>query len=128
MAAITASDKSGPCRGELKDGVITVWRKDMPKKEFSFSVAVELVKTRLRMFLNSNWVLHELAQLGLERANDAWIEGTADETLRQKRRERWENDDLYGRYSCANERTIDSAVRVIKALLEKEKNYGRPQI
>lgn len=117
------TDKSGPCRGCLKDGIITVWRKDMPKREFSFSVAVGEVKSALRSFGNPNWVLFSVANDGLCRANDSWINNTSDDTLRQKRRQAWENDDLLGRDSCAQTRTADSAARVIRALLFKEKEH-----
>lgn len=123
MRAQAYSDKSGPCKGCLKDGIITVWRKDMPKKEFSFSVTVGEAKGALRSFGNPNWVLFDIANKGLCRANDAWIENTTDEILRRKRRQTWENDDLYGRDSCAQTRTADSAARVIRELLHKEKEH-----
>ena len=123
MGTCIFSDKSGPCKGCLKGGIITVWRKDMSKKEFSFDVTVSEVKGALRYFGNPNWVLFDIANKGLFRANDAWIDNTADEILRQKRRERWENDDLYGRDSCAQTRTADSAARVIRALLDKQEVY-----
>lgn len=122
MRAQTYSDKSGPCKGSLKDGTITIWRKDMLKKDFSFSVAVSDVKSALRSFGNPNWVLFSMANDGLCRANDVWINNTADDILRQKRRQAWENDDLFGRESCAQTHTADSAARVIRALLDKEKD------
>jgi hypothetical protein len=119
MRAQEFSDKSGPCNGCLKDGIIKVWRKDIPKSEFSFALTVSGAK-RAFSFGDTNWVLFTIANEGLCRAFDNWIENTSDEVLRQKRRYAWENDDLYGRDSCAFARTVDSAVRVIRALLDKE--------
>ena len=64
MRTQTHSDKFGPCKGCLKDGIITVWRKDMPKREFSFFVTVSDVKGALRSFVNPNWVLFDIANKG----------------------------------------------------------------
>ena len=112
------SDKAGPCRGCIKDGFITIWRKDMAKEEFSFSVSVGEIEARLRLFYNSNWVFFEIASEGLCKANDAWIANTFDDVLRQKRKDRWENDDICGKYSCAQTRTVESTSRVLRTLFE----------
>ena len=67
---------------------------------------------------NSGYTLHKLAKQKDYDATDAWIDGTKDQKLRQKRRNSWENDGITGKLSALEEMSVDSVVRIIKSLYE----------
>ena len=67
---------------------------------------------------NSGYTLHKLAKQKDYDATDAWIDGTKDQKLRQKRRNSWENNGLTGKLSALEEMSVDSVVRIIKSLYE----------
>ena len=67
---------------------------------------------------NSEATLRKLARQRDYAATDAWIDGTKDQKLRQKRRNSWENDGITGKLSALEEMATDSVLRVIKGLYE----------
>ena len=114
------SDKTGSMRGTIKNGVMTIWRKDIKKKDAPIiTISVDEVDKALKEgCANSEYTLHKLARQRDYAAIDAWIDGTKDHKLRQKRRNLWENDGLTGKFSALEEMSIDSVVRIIKSLYE----------
>ena len=67
---------------------------------------------------NSEYTLRKLAKQKDYDATDAWIDGTKDQKLRQKRSNLWENDGLTGKFSALEEMAVDSVLKVIKSLYE----------
>lgn len=117
------SDKSKndtAMRGTVKNGIMTIWRKSGKKKDTPIiTVSVDEVNQALKQgSANSEYTLHQLAKQKDHAAVEAWIKGTKKPELRQKRRDYWENDNLTGKLSAAEDRAIDSAVSVIKELYE----------
>lgn len=117
------SDKSkddNAMRGTVKNGIMTIWRKGIKKKDASIiTISVDEVNQALKKgSANSEYTLTQLAKQKDYAAMEAWIEGTKKPELRQKRRDSWENNTLTGKLSSAEARAIDSAVRVIKNLYE----------
>ena len=114
------SDKTGSMRGTIKNGAMTIWRKDFKKKGAPIiTISVDEVDKALKKGgANSEYTLHKLAKQKDYDATDAWIDGTKDQKLRQKRCNLWENDGLTGKFSALEEMSIDSVVRVIKSLYE----------
>lgn len=117
------SDKSkddNAMRGTVKNGIMTIWRKGIKKKDASIiTISVDEVNQALKKgSANSEYTLTQLAKQKGYAAMEAWIEGTKKPELRQKRRDSWENNTLTGKLSSAEARAIDSAVRVIKNLYE----------
>ena len=115
----TYSDKGGVMRGGLKDGRIDIWRKGMPKAESVFSVTLDEVDAALAKTGNSNAAIRGLAKEKEYEATERWIDGSATDELKAKRREHWENDTGLGKYSAAEDRAIDSAASVIANLYKK---------
>ena len=107
-------------RGTVKNGVMTIWRKDVKKKGAPIiTISVDEVDKALKKGgANSEATLHKLAKQKDYTATEAWIAGTKNPELRQKRRDSWENDSLTGKLSAAESRAIDSVVKVIKKLYE----------
>ena len=114
------SDKTGSMRGTIKNGAMTIWRKDFKKKGAPIiTISVDEVDKALKKGgANSEYTLHKLAKQKDYAATDAWIDGTKDQKVRQKRCNSWENDGLTGKFSALEEMSIDSVVRVIKSLYE----------
>ena len=114
------SDKTGSMRGTIKNGAMTIWRKDFKKKGAPIiTISVDEVDKALKKGgANSEYTLHKLAKQKDYAATDAWIDGTKDQKLRQKRCNLWENDGLTGKFSALEEMSIDSVVRIIKSLYE----------
>ena len=117
------SDKSkddNAMRGTVKNGIMTIWRKGIKKKDASIiTISVDEVNQALKKgSASSEYTLTQLAKQKDYAAMEAWIEGTKKPELRQKRRDSWENNTLTGKLSLAEARAIDSAVRVIKNLYE----------
>ena len=114
------SDKTGSMRGTIKNGAMTIWRKDFKKKGAPIiTISVDEVDKALKKGgANSEYTLHKLAKQKDYDATDAWIDGTKDQKLRQKRCNLWENDGLTGKFSALEEMSVDSVVRVIKSLYE----------
>ena len=112
------SDKTGSMRGTIKNGVMTIWRKDIKKKDAPIiTISVDEVDKALKKGgANSEYTLHKLAKQKDYDATDVWIDGTKEQKLRQKRRNLWENDGLTGKFSALEEMSIDSVVRIIKSL------------
>lgn len=117
------SDKSkndNAMRGTVKNGVMTIWRKRGKKKEMPIiTISVDEVNRALKKgSANSEYTLHQLAKQKDYAALEAWIEGTKKPELRQKFRDSWESSIRIGKLSAAENRAVDSAVRVIKNLYE----------
>ena len=114
------SDKTGSMRGTIKNGAMTIWRKDFKKKDAPIiTISVDEVDKALKKGgANSEATLHKLAKQKDYDATDAWIDGTKDQKLRQKRRNSWENDGITGKLSALEEMSVDSVVRIIKSLYE----------
>lgn len=114
------SDKCGQCKGAVRDGVLQVWLKDCPKREFCATVTLAEIDRTLGIYGNSNYALYSIAERIINDATDRWIEGTKDEKLREMRR-KWDAESLdLGRMSSAHTRQIESAARVIAGLYEAE--------
>ena len=114
------SDKTGSMRGTVKNGAMTIWRKDFKKKGAPIiTISVDEVDKALKEGgANSEATLRKLAKRKDYAATDAWIDGTKDQKVRQKRLNFWENDGLVGKFSALEEMSIDSAVKIIKSLYE----------
>ena len=114
------TDKTGSMRGTIKNGAMTIWRKDFKKKDAPIiTISVDEVDKALKKGgANSGYTLHKLAKQKDYDATDMWIDGTKDQKLRQKRRNSWENDELTGKFSALEEMAADSVLRVIKNLYE----------
>ena len=114
------SDKTGSMRGTIKNGAMTVWRKDIKKKGAPIiTISVDEVDKALKKGgANSEATLRKLARQKDYDAMDAWIDGTKDQKIRQKRCNLWENDGLTGKFSALEEMSVDSVVKVIKSLYE----------
>ena len=120
------SDKTGSMRGTIKNGAMTIWRKDFKKKGSPIiTISVDEVDKALEKgSANSEATLRKLAKQRDYAATDAWIDGTKDQKVRQKRSNLWENNGLTGKLSALEEMTVDSVLRVIKSLYEVAK--GEP--
>ncbi len=114
------SDKTGSMRGTVKNGAMTIWRKDFKKKGAPIiTISVDEVDKALEKGgANSEATLRKLAKRKDYAATDAWIDGTKDQKVRQKRLNFWENDGLTGKFSALEEMSVDSVVRIIKSLYE----------
>ena len=114
------SDKTGSMRGTIKNGAMTIWCKDFKKKDAPIiTISVDEVDKALKKGgANSEATLHKLAKQKDYDATDAWIDGTKDQKLRQKRSNLWENDGLTGKLSALEEMTVDSVLKIIKSLYE----------
>lgn len=112
------SDKSGQCKGSVKDGVIYVFLKDIPKREFCASVTIAEINNSLGVYGNSNYALYEIAKEIILDANEQWIENTKEPDLRETRRRMHELDRLFGKDSALQIRQIESAARCLKGLYE----------
>ena len=114
------SEKTGSMRGTIKNGAMTIWRKDFKKKDAPIiTISVDEVDKALKKGgANSEYTLHKLAKQKDYDATDAWIDGTKDQKLRQKRRNSWENDGITGKLSALEEMSVESVARIIKSLYE----------
>lgn len=119
----SCSDKIGQCRGSVSGGVIEVWLKDIPKREFSFRLKVCEIDRGLDVYGNSYWVIRELSKKAVMDATERWIENTKDPVLRERRRRIHESDPFFGKDSCLQEQQIDSAARVVRTLYELETGH-----
>lgn len=113
------NDKGGAMRGTLKDGKIDVWRSDRPKAEGTFSVTLDEIDAALKKSGNSNAAIRQIAQKKDYEQTEHWIESSANDELKAKRRDLWDNDAELGKNSDLEEQAIDSAARVISNLYEK---------
>ena len=115
------SDKSkddNAMRGTVKNGIMTIWRKGIKKKDASIiTISVDEVNQALKKgSANSEYTLHILAEKKDYAAVEKWINETKNPELRKKRRNAWENDMLTGKLSAAENRAVDSVAKVIKEL------------
>ena len=115
------SDKSkdnNAMRGTVKNGIMTIWRKGIKKKDASIiTISVDEVNQALKKgSANSEYTLHILAEKKDYAAVEKWINETKNPELRKKRRNAWENDMLTGKLSSAENRAVDSVAKVIKGL------------
>ena len=112
------SDKTGSMRGTIKNGAMTIWRKNIKKKCAPIiTISVDEVDKALKKGgANSEATLRKLARQKDYDAMDAWIDGTKDQKIRQKRCNLWENDVLTGKFSALEEMSVDSVVKIIKSL------------
>ena len=123
MKGKSCSDKIGQCRGSVSGGVIGVWLKDIPKREFCFQLTVGEIDRGLEVYGNSYWVIREIVKKAVLNATERWIENTKDPVLRERRRRIHESDPVYGKDSCLQEQQIDSAARVVRTLYELETGH-----
>ena len=112
------SDKSGQCKGNVKEGVIYVWLKNIPKRDFCASVSIAEIDNSLGVYGNSNYVLYEIAKEIILDANERWIECTKEPDLKETRRRLYESDRLFGKDSAFQIHQIESAARCLKGLYE----------
>ena len=114
------SDKTGSMRGTIKNGAMTIWRKNIKKKGAPIiTISVDEVDKALNKGgANSEATLRKLARQKDYDATDAWIDGTKDQKIRQKRCNLWENDGLTGKFSALEEMSVDSVLKIIKSLYE----------
>ena len=114
------SDKTGSMRGTIKNGTMTIWRKNIKKKGAPIiTISVDEVDKALNKGgANSEATLRKLAKQKDYAATDAWIDGTKDQKVRQKRCNLWENDGLTGKFSALEEMSVDSVLKIIKSLYE----------
>lgn len=115
------SDKSkddNAMRGTVKNGIMTIWRKGIKKKDASIiTISVDEVNQALKKgSANSEYTLHILAEKKDYAAVEKWINETKNPELRKKRRNAWENDTLTGKLSDIENRAVDSVAKVIKEL------------
>lgn len=115
------SDKSkddNAMRGTVKNGIMTIWRKGIKKKDASIiTISVDEVNQALKKgSANSEYTLHILAEKKDYAAVEKWINETKNPELRKKRRNAWEKDMLAGKLSAAENRAVDSVAKVIKEL------------
>lgn len=115
------SDKSkdnNAMRGTVKNGIMTIWRKGIKKKDASIiTISVDEVNQALKKgSANSEYTLHILAEKKDYAAVEKWINETKNPELRKKRRNAWENDMLTGKLSAAENLAVDSVAKVIKEL------------
>lgn len=105
-------------RGTVKNGIMTIWRKGIKKKDASIiTISVDEVNQALKKgSANSEYTLHILAEKKDYAAVEKWINETKNPELRKKRRNAWENDMLTGKLSSAENRAVDSVAKVIKGL------------
>lgn len=123
MKGKSCSDKTGQCRWSVSGGVIRVWLKDIPKREFSFRLKVCEIDQGLDVYCNSYWVIREIAKKAVMDATERWIENTKDPVLRERRRRIHESDPVFGKDSYLQEQQIDSAARVVRTLYELETGH-----
>ena len=123
MKGKSCSDKIGQCRGSVSGGVIGVWLKDIPKREFSFRLTVGEIDRGLEVYGNSYWVIREIVKKAVMDATERWIENTEDPVLRERRRRIHESDPACGKDSCLQEIQFDSAARVVRTLYELETGH-----
>lgn len=119
----SCSDKNGQCRGSVSGGVIGVWLKYIPKREFSFQLKVCEIDSRLGVYGNSYWVIREIVKKAVLDATERWIENTKDPDLRERRRRIHESDPVYGKDSALQEIQFDSASKVVRELYELETGH-----
>ena len=114
------SDKTGSMRGTIKNGTMTIWRKNIKKKGAPIiTISVDEVDKALNKGgANSEATLRKLARQKDYDATDAWIDGTKDQKVRQKRSNLWENNGLTGKLSALEEMSVDSVLKIIKSLYE----------
>ena len=138
---ITASysDKSGVCKGTLKNGVITIWRKDMKKGEWNFTVSADEInkimygsdnpydnKKAFKSFegkrisggnANINYLWHTIAKAKVHDTNENWIEGSKTDKLKGTRRKYYEESG--GKDAIGTQNLAESAARVMRNLYEQ---------
>ena len=114
------SDKNGEnlTTGILKDGVIEFWRKDEKKKHaITACVTIAEIQKALKCF-NPQHGLYCLVKKKEFARVERWIESAPTEELRQRRRDSWEKDSDFGRYSARQDLAVDSAVKVVLKLYQ----------
>lgn len=119
----SCSDKNGQCRGSVSGGVISVWLKDIPKREFSFRLTVLEIDQGLGVYGNSYRVIRGIVKKAVLDATERWIENTKDPDLRERRRRIHESDPVYGKDSSLQEIQFDSASKVVRELYELETGH-----
>lgn len=97
-------------RAKVKDGTVIVWMKTSktnPRDKFEMTVSIAEIDKYLWQYGNSNWVIYSLVKPEYYAAHDRWVENTRDAELREKRREAWKNDPVFGKGTGLDERAID---------------------
>lgn len=127
-AKASYSDKGGYARGSLNNGEITVWHKGRQKSE-GFTVTTKEIEDAMNHGgANAKYNLNQFIKRKYFESVERWIEGSDTESLRNKRRELWENE---GKYSGETSRYIDSAQNVVENLYTSatghpiERNFER---
>ncbi len=113
------SDKNGEFRGGIKDGKLTIWAKGTRKNDAPITMTLTDVQQAANESANSAAGIRRLAKQRMMDTTDEWINASENESLRQKRRNLWENDTAQGKNSAFVNRNIDSIANVAKALYEK---------
>lgn len=112
------SDKSGGMRGNIKNGVITIWRKDDKKNNLNFTISLNEVDRALENgHGNTAFIIQSLVRGKFNDAVERWIENSPSEKVKNGRRENWENDG--GDIKLVDDLGFDSACRVFNELYEK---------
>lgn len=139
---ITASysDKGGDCRGTVKNGTITVWRKDgFKKSEWSFNISLDeinkVMKGNDNPFdsekpfkdfygkrisggnANINYLWRTISISKVRETNERWIENSKTEKLKDTRRKYYEESG--GKDAIHVQDLADSAARVMRNLYEQ---------
>ena len=111
-----------PRKGTLKNGVIEFWPADEKKaKTITALITISEVESALKKYFNPRYGIYEAVRGKEYIRAEQWIEASPNEELKEKRRDRWENDSLTGKYSAKQALAVDSAVKVVLALYQKWK-------
>ena len=132
MKQISYIDKSTPAicggmRGSCKDNIFTFWSRDTSwkKSEYSYQATLNEVNQALLKYANHHYAIQELLYSKAFQAYEQWIENSPTDTLKQKRREHWENEGKY--YFDIGNVQVDSARRVLCHLYEQVTGYPPDQ-
>ena len=96
-------------RASLKDNIITLYVRDIPKKDFNFSFTIEEIDEIKSVYGNSDFYLREFVNYKEKQATYEWINGTKDIDLRMRRIKANKGYE----FSAFAGLCLDSAVRVV---------------
>lgn len=113
------SDKNGGFRGGIKDGKLTIWANGTRKNDAPITMTLADIQQAANESANSAAGIRRLAKQRMMNTTDEWINASENESLRQKRRDLWENDISNGKNSAFVNRNVDSIANVAKTLYEK---------
>ena len=99
-------------RASLKDNIITLYVRDIPKKDFNFSFTIEEIDEIdeiKSVYGNPDFYLREFVNYKEKQATYEWINGTKDIDLRMRRIKANKEYE----FSAFSGLCLDSAVRVV---------------